>query len=602
MKSLLPRGPRRAYVKADREESTMKTENGQAKSKAKKLRPLDKISSGISGLDEITGGGLPKGRPTLVCGNAGCGKTLLAMEFLVRGAVEHNEPGVFMSFEENEEELTRNVASLGFDLDALSAQKKIVLDYVRIERSEIEETGEYDLEGLFVRLNHAIDSIKAKRVVLDTLEGLFASLPNEAILRSELRRLFRWLKDKGVSVIITAERGEGLLTRHGLEEYVADCVILLDHRVNEQLSTRRLRVVKYRGSVHGTNEYPFLISKDGFSVLPVTSMGLDHPASSERISSGVERLDTMLGGKGYYRGSSILVSGTAGTGKTSIAAAFVDAACRRGERALYFLFEESQNQIVRNMNSIGVNLEPWVKKELLQFHASRPSLYGLEMHLLTIYDAVKKFKPRVVVMDPVTNLITVGTEIEVRSMLTRLIDFFKTEQVTAMFPSLTTGESSTSEIAISSLMDVWILLRNIESGGERNRGLYILKARGMEHSNQIREVLLSNHGIGLVDVYAGPTTVLTGSARIEQVGLEKAEADRRKAQMDRRQREIERERGVTDAQIAVLKAGLEAKIDELNQEITEETLLDQVNAKSRFNMAANRQADVEPKSQKPRGD
>ena len=570
----------------------MKTE----KIKTKKLRPLEKISSGISGLDEITGGGLPKGRPTLVCGNAGCGKTLMAMEFLVRGAVEHNEPGVFMSFEENEEELTRNVASLGFDLNTLSAQKKIVLDHVRIERSEIEETGEYDLEGLFIRLNHAIDSIKAKRVVLDTIEGLFAALPNQSILRSELRRLFRWLKEKGVSAIITAERGDGLLTRHGLEEYVADCVILLDHRVNEQLSTRRLRVVKYRGSVHGTNEYPFLISKDGFSVLPVTSMGLDHPASSERISSGVERLDTMLGGKGFFRGSSILVSGTAGTGKSSIAAAFVDAAGRRGERSLYFAFEESQNQILRNMNSISLNLEPWVKKGLLQFHASRPSLCGLEMHLLTIYDAVKKFKPRVVVMDPVTNLISVGTEIEVRSMLTRLIDFFKTEQVTALFPSLTTGDiTSQSEVAISSLMDVWVLLRNIESGGERNRGLYILKSRGMEHSNQIREVLLSNHGIGLVDVYAGPATVLTGSARIEQEGREKAEVDRRKAQKERRQREIERERGVTDAQVAVLRAGLEAKIDELHQEITDETLLDQVNAKSRFNIAANRQADIEPK-------
>ncbi|MDB6024709.1 MAG: circadian clock protein KaiC [Verrucomicrobiales bacterium] len=563
--------------------------------KRHQLQSLEKISSGISGLDEITGGGLPKGRPTLVCGNAGCGKTLLAMEFLVRGAVEHNDPGVFMSFEENEEELTRNVASLGFDLTALSAQKKIVLDHVRIERNEIAETGEYDLEGLFIRLNHAIDSIKAKRVVLDTIEGLFAALPNHSILRSELRRLFRWLKDKGVSAIITAERGEGQLTRHGLEEYVADCVILLDHRVNEQLSTRRLRVVKYRGSVHGTNEYPFLISKDGFSVLPVTSMGLDHPASTERISSGVDRLDTMLGGKGFFRGSSILVSGTAGTGKSSIAAAFVDAAGRRGERALYFAFEESQNQILRNMKSIGLNLEPWVKKGTLQFHASRPSLCGLEMHLLTIYDAVKKFKPSVVVMDPVTNLISVGTEVEVRSMLTRLIDFFKTEQVTALFPSLTTGESSQSEIAISSLMDVWVLLRNIESGGERNRGLYILKSRGMEHSNQIREVILSSHGIGLVDVYAGPTTVLTGSARIEQVGLEKAEADRRKAQVDRRQREIERERGVTNAQIAVLKAGLEAKIEELNQNITEETLLEQVNEKSRFNMAANRQADVEPK-------
>jgi circadian clock protein KaiC len=563
--------------------------------KTKRLQPLQKISSGISGLDEITGGGLPKGRPTLVCGNAGCGKTLMAMEFLVRGAVEHHEPGVFMSFEENEEELASNVASLGFDLKALSARKKIVLDHVRIERGEIQETGEYDLEGLFIRLNHAIDSIGAKRVVLDTIEGLFAALPNHSILRSELRRLFRWLKDKGVSAIITAERGDGMLTRHGLEEYVADCVILLDHRVNEQLSTRRLRVVKYRGSVHGTNEYPFLISKDGFSVLPVTSMGLDHPASSERISSGVSRLDTMLGGKGFFRGSSILVSGTAGTGKSSIAAAFVDAAARRGERSLYFAFEESQNQILRNMSSISLNLEPWVTKGLLQFHAARPSLCGLEMHLLTIYDAVKKFKPRVVVMDPVTNLISVGTEIEVRSMLTRLIDFFKTEQVTALFPSLTNGDSSQSEVAISSLMDVWILLRNIESAGERNRGLFILKSRGMEHSNQIREVLLSNQGIGLVDVYAGPATVLTGSARIEQAGREKADVDRRKAQADRRQREIERQRGVTDAQIAVLKAGLEAKIDELNQEINDENLLNQVNARSRLNLAASRQADVEPK-------
>lgn len=566
---------------------------------AKTLRPLEKISSGISGLDEITGGGLPKGRPTLVCGSAGCGKTLMAMEFLVRGAVDHNEPGVFMAFEENEEELTNNVASLGFDLKDLSARKKIVLDHVRVERSEIEETGAYDLEGLFIRLNHAIDSIGAKRVVLDTLEGLFAALPNDSILRSELRRLFRWLKEKGVSVIITAERGDGTLTRHGLEEYVADCVILLDHRVNEQLSTRRLRVVKYRGSVHGTNEYPFLISKDGFSVLPVTSMGLDHPASSQRVSSGVERLDTMLGGKGFFRGSSILVSGTAGTGKSSIAAAFVDAAGRRGERALYFAFEESQNQILRNMSSIGLDLRPWVKKGLLQFHASRPSLCGLEMHLLTIYDAVKKFKPRVVVMDPVTNLISVGTEIEVRSMLTRLIDFFKTEQVTALFPSLTTSDSSSqSEVAISSLMDVCVLLRNIESGGERNRGLYILKSRGMDHSNQIREVLLTDHGIGLVDVYAGPATVLTGSARIEQEGREKAETDGRKAQLDRRHREIERERGVTDAQVAVLRAGLEAKIDELNQEITEDTLLEQVNAKSRFKLAANRQADAQPRSKK----
>lgn len=559
-------------------------------------RRLEKVSSGISGLDEITGGGLPKGRPTLVCGNAGCGKTLMSMEFLVRGALMHNEPGVFMCFEEDEDELALNVASLGFDLRALVARKKVVLDYVRIERGEVQETGDYDLEGLFVRLNHAVKSIGAKRVVLDTIEGLFAALPNHLVLRSELRRLFRWLKDQGLTAIITAERGDGLLTRHGLEEYVADCVILLDHRVNEQVSTRRLRVVKYRGSIHGTNEYPFLISKEGFSVLPVTSMGLNHPASSERISSGVERLDGMLGGQGFFRGSSILVSGTAGTGKTSLAAAFVTATARRGERSLYFAFEESQNQIIRNMRSIGMNLEPWVKKGLLQFHASRPSLYGLEMHLLTIYDLVKRFKPRVIVMDPITNLVNVGTEMEVRSMLTRLIDCFKTEQVTAFFPSLSTSpDSSQSEIAIASLMDVWVLLRNIESGGERNRGLYILKSRGMDHSNQIREVLLSSQGIGLVDVFAGSTAVLTGSARIEQAGIERAEVDRRKALRDRRLREIERERGITEAQVAVLRAGLEAKIEELDQEISEETLMEEVMAKGRVKMAVLRHADAEPK-------
>ncbi|HXJ44791.1 MAG TPA: circadian clock protein KaiC, partial [Bryobacteraceae bacterium] len=373
---------------------------------------MEKVPSGIAGLDEITCGGLPKGRPALVCGSAGCGKTLLAMEFLVRGAMDYNEPGVFMAFEETEEELTKNVASLGFDLAGLASRKKIVLDYVRIERSEIEETGEYDLEGLFIRLNHAIDSIGAKRVVLDTLEGLFSALPNEAILRAELRRLFRWLKDKGVTAIITAERGGGTLTRHGLEEYVADCVILLDHRVHEQVSTRRLRVVKYRGSVHGTNEYPFLIGARGISVLPITSLGLEHKASSQRISSGVERLDGMLGGKGYYRGSSILVSGTAGTGKTSLAAAFADATARRGEQVLYFAFEESESQLVRNMRSIGFDLEQWVRKGLLHFHAARPTVQGLEMHLLGIHDLVRKVKPRVVVLDPVTNLINAGTEIE----------------------------------------------------------------------------------------------------------------------------------------------------------------------------------------------
>src|SRR6204780_2440678 len=384
-------------------------------------RSLPKALTGIQGLDEITGGGFPRGRPTLICGSAGAGKTLLAMEFLVRGATAYNEPGVFMAFEETAPELTQNVRSLGFDLDELAKEKKLVIDFVRIERSEIDETGDYDLEGLFIRLGAAIDAVGARRVVLDTIENLFAGLQNEGILRAELRRLFRWLKDKGVTAVITAERGEGALTRHGLEEYVSDCVILLDHRVTDQVSTRRLRIVKYRGTAHGTNEYPFLIDEDGFTVLPVTSLGLQHDVSDERISSGIPRLDTMLGGEGFYRGSTVLVSGTAGTGKTSLAAHFVDAACRRGERSLYFSFEESPGQLMRNMRSIGLNLEQWAKKNLLQFHSSRATFYGLEMHLAIIHRIVQNFQPKVVVLDPVGSLIQAGNLRDGHTLLIPLI-------------------------------------------------------------------------------------------------------------------------------------------------------------------------------------
>ena len=564
---------------------------------------LAKTPSGVAGLDEITGGGLPKGRPTLVCGAAGCGKTLLGLEFLVRGAVEYNEPGVFMAFEETEDELTKNVASLGFDLKSLAARKKVFLDYVRIERSEIEETGEYDLEGLFVRLDHAIDSIGAKRVVLDTIESLFAALPNEAVLRAELRRLFRWLKGKGVTAIISAERGREGLTRHGLEEYVADCVILLDHRVTEQVSTRRLRVVKYRGSVHGTNEYPFLIGQQGISVLPITSVGLEHTASTHRVSTGIPRLDTMLGGKGYYRGSSVLVSGGPGTGKTSVAASFVDAAAGRGERVLYFAFEESPSQITRNMRSIGLDLEPWVKKGLLQFHASRPSLQGLEMHLLAVHDFVRDFKPQVVVVDPVANLLNTGSETEVKLMLTRLIDFFKKVQITAMFTSLTGGSSPAeqTEVGVSSLMDTWLLVRNLESGGERNRALYILKSRGMEHSNQVREFVLSNQGIGLVDVYTGGGTVVTGSARLSQEAKEKVEALARREELARRRRQFERESRATEAQIEILRADLEAKRGELEGELAEDGLREKASLRSRQELARQRHADGQGNSQAPKG-
>jgi len=475
------------------------------------------------GLDEITDGGLPLGRPTLVAGSAGAGKTMLAVEFIVRGATQFGEPGVFMMFEENAEELTANVRSLGFDLDKLVVQKKIVLDYVRIERSEIEETGEYDLEGLFIRLGHAIDSIKAKRVVLDTLEALFSGLPNHAILRAELRRLFRWLKNRGMTAIITGEAGEKTITRYGLEEYVADCVIALDHRVNEQISTRRLRVVKYRGSAHGTNEYPFLIGERGLSVLPITSLRLDHKASPQRVSLGVPALDEMLGGKGVYRGSSVLVSGSSGTGKTTIGAAFINAACRRGERCLLFAYEESPAQIIRNMRSVGINLGRWLDKGLLEIHSSRPTLQGLEQHLVMMHDAVASFHPSVVVVDPISNLTLEENESQIKPTLMRLIDFLKQEQITTLFASLTHGDSNnfeTSQVGVSSLTDTWLLLRNVESDGERNRTLYVLKARGIAHSNQVREFLLSRHGVDLVDVYRDAKGVLVGSARIAQLALE----------------------------------------------------------------------------------
>ena len=528
---------------------------------------LPKCPTGIQGLDEITGGGLPRGRPTLVCGGAGCGKTLMAAEFLVRGAVQFGEPGVFMAFEETEAELKANVASLGFDLAGLVRRKQIVLDYVHIERSEVQESGEYDLEGLFVRLNHAIDSIGAKRVVLNSLEALFASLPNEAILRAELRRLFRWLKEKGVTAVITAERGREQLTRHGLEEYVSDCVILLDHLVNDQIATRHLRVVKYRGAQHGTNKFPFLIGDEGISVLPITSLALNHKVSSERIATGIPRLDAMLGGRGFFRGSSILLTGTPGTGKTIIASNFAQAAARRGERVLFFSFEESPNQIIRNMQSIGLRLEPLVKRGLLRFHSARPSLYGLEMHLATMFKEIAKFQPRVVIMDPITSLMEAGTDSEGKAMVTRLIDFLKAGQVTSLFTSLTQGGHALqqSETAMSSLMDAWVLLQDFEGNGERNRVLYVLKARGMAHSNQIREFLISDRGIDVVDAYIGVSGVLTGSARVAQGALEKAAVLANQQEAATLKREVERKRSALDRQISGLRSDYESEALELRR-------------------------------------
>ena len=438
---------------------------GVRKTNGLPLPHLAKTPTGIRGLDDITGGGLPTGRPTLVTGGAGCGKTLFSMEFLIRGAMEFDEPGLFVSFEEQERELLENVASLGFNLNQLVKRKRLAIEFVRAEHSEIHETGEYDLEGLFIRLGHAIDRIKAKRVVLDTIEALFSALPNQTILRAELRRLFRWLKDRGVTAIVTAERGDGMLTRHGLEEYVSDCVILLDHRVIDQMSTRRLRVVKYRGSAHGTNEYPFLIDETGFSVMPVTSMTLDHEAPTTRMSTGIAPLDAMLGGQGLFRGSSVLISGTPGSGKTSISAHLIDAACARGERCLYFPFEESPQQILRNMKSIGLDLSRWVKRGLLRYHAARPHLRGLEMHLAIMHKQIADFQPRTIVLDPVSNLMDIGTAAETKAMLTRLIDFLKGHGITTVFTSLTseTDNPETTEVGISSLMDTWLLVRNLES-------------------------------------------------------------------------------------------------------------------------------------------
>lgn len=558
---------------------------------------IQKAPTGIAGLDEITAGGFPAGRPTLICGSAGCGKTLMAMEFLVRGAVEHGEPGVFVTFEESPEELAQNVRSLGFDLEELERRNLLLVEYVHVERSEIEETGEYDLEGLFIRLGFAIDSIGAKRIVLDTLEVLFGGLDNEAILRSELRRLFRWLKEKGVTAVITGERGEGALTRQGLEEYISDCVILLDHRVDDQLATRRLRVVKYRGSVHGTNEYPFLIDERGIEVLPITSLDLTHGASTERVSSGVAGLDEMLGGKGYYRGSSVLVSGRAGTGKSSLGAHFADAACRRGERCTYFAFEESMSQIVRNMRSIGVDLQPWVDQGLLLFHATRPTLHGLERHLVTMYKMIRDFQPRVVVVDPITNFLSVGDQEEVKAMLMRLVDFLKVQHITAVFTSLTHGlDLETTDVGISSIMDTWLLLREAEHNGERNRLLSVIKARGMAHSNQVRELVLSDEGIRLVDVYLGPGGALTGAARTAQEAQERAASMARQEEVERQRRELERRRQALEARIAALRLEFEAEQEEAQRRLEQEKEREERLADDRADMARARKVILSDRS------
>jgi circadian clock protein KaiC len=556
---------------------------------------LPKAPTGIAGFDDVTLGGLPTGRPSLFCGAAGCGKTLFAITFLVNGATMYGEPGVFMSFEERAEDVAANVASLGYDLDGLVADGKLVIDHVRVERGEIEEAGEYDLEGLFVRLGYAVDSIGAKRVVLDTIESLFGSFTDQGILRAELRRLFGWIKDRGLTAIITAERGEGLLTRHGLEEYVSDCVILLDNRVQDQITTRRLRVVKYRGSAHGTNEYPFLIDAAGISVLPVTSSGVTssgvhQPVSNEIISSGIPGLDSMLRNGGFYRGSSLLLSGVAGTGKTLIGSHFINASCARGERCIFFVFEESAAEVCRNALSVGLDLQKWVDVGLLRFEAARPSLYGLEMHLARMNRDVTTFKPSVVVVDPISAFR--GPDQDVHSTLLRMVDLLKRDGISALFTSLRSGDSDMNgtDQGLSSLMDSWIKLSNVEENGERNRILYIIKSRGSSHSHQVREYLMTNTGIQLIDAYIGSEGVLTGTARVLQEARDQAETDLRLQEIERKKREIARRRTGLERQIADLRASLELEEEEALKLLVEQEARESSRALQRAVVSARRGA------------
>jgi circadian clock protein KaiC len=527
------------------------------------LVALEKVATGIDGFDSITGGGLPKGRSTLVCGSPGCGKTLFGLQFVISGAAK-GEPGVVMSFEESDEDLAKNVASLGVDLDALVRRKKIAIDYVHVDRGEILETGGYDLSGLFVRLEHAISSVGAKRILLDTLEVLFSGFTDMRLMRAELERLFRFLKEKGITAIVTGEAGDGAtLTRFGIEEYVSDCVIALDQRISQQVTTRRLRVVKYRGTSHGTNEYPFLIGERGISVLPITSLALDYPVSNERASTGISALDAMLDGKGYFRGSSVLISGTAGTGKSSVVSTFVREACARGEKCLFFALEEPAAQVVRNMKSIGVKLQPYVDDGTLKIIPARPSLFGLEQHLVSMHAEIEAFNPRAVVVDPISSLFAGENALEVKSMLVRLGDYLKRRRITGLFTYLASpGTLEQTEVGVSSLIDTWIELRDLESRGERNRAMYILKSRGMPHSNQVREFLITSKGLDLVDAFIGPQGVAIGSARVTQAAEAKAEIGTRVRDAARRRRHLERRRKLIEAQIESLRAELDSEEDE----------------------------------------
>jgi len=565
----------------------------KARAGAKTPPQLKKCPTGISGLDEITFGGLPRGRPTLVCGAAGSGKTLFGIEFLVRGGRTYGEPGVCVSFDETGEDIALNVASLGFDIGDLVKSKSLLVDYIHLDKSQISETGDYDLEALFIRIGSAIDAIGAKRVFIDSPEALFAGLTDTGLLRSELQRLFRWLKDKGVTAIVTGEQGTGTLTRHGLEEYISDCVIALDHRLQDSIVTRRLRIVKYRGSVHGTNEYPFLIDENGISVLPITSIGLNHASSDERVSTGIPALDEMVVGGGFYRGSSILATGAAGTGKTSLAAHFADATCKRGEVCLYLSMEESPRQLMRNMRSIGIDLARWAKKGLLKLDATRPTMYGLEQHLVTMHKLIAEHNPGVVIVDPISSLAGGGSNREVTIMLLRMIDYLKLRGITAYFTALTNEMiSQETDLAISSLIDSWLLLRNVETDGERNRLLYIYKSRGMAHSNQVREFMMTDHGVKLTDVYLGPSGVLTGSARLAQENRDvETELKQRNAALRKKNVLTGRDLSL-DARIIALQTQKEAAQHELNALESQAESQEKIMAGQRQSMEASRHTTV----------
>jgi circadian clock protein KaiC len=564
---------------------------------------LAKSRTGIQGLDEITFGGLPKGRPTLVCGSAGSGKSLLAMEFIVRGATEFNEPGVFISFEEAPHEIIANVRSLGFNLPELIKKKLIDIDYIHVEKSEIEITGEFDLEGLFIRLGYVIDSIGAKRVVLDTIESLFSGISNHAILRAELRRLFRWLKDKGVTAVITGERGDSTLTRQGLEEYVSDCVILLDHRIADQYGTRRLRIVKYRGSLHGTNEYPFLIDENGISVIPITSVKLQHEVSKERVSTGVESLDEMFMGKGIYKGTTVLISGNAGSGKTSLMSSFADSVCRNGNKVIFIALEESKNQIIRNMESIGLNLRKWEEEGKLIFHVTRPTYYSIEMHLAIIHQLVNKHNPAAVIIDPISNLTSISNSSEANSLLTRLIDFLKLKKVTTVLSNLTSGgeDMEKTDVGISSIVDTWILLRGTEHDGERNRTLYILKSRGMRHSNQVREFLITDNGIKLVDVFLGKEGILVGSARLAQEKMNENIKRQRELEKKTLELNLKKLQQVSEAKIKAIQSEYESEVHELKKELEQELMEENMIQASLKEVALNRQTSNRSRRNKENG-